>query len=210
VRVDKPKGWDQPFGVGKVSGWLLRLLGTTLLGLVLASLLSTLAGWAIGLIAEATHASPAWIIVPAVAAGTFVFIVLMIFYVVRVGPWLVSLRPEPEIVSLRPLADDADSYARAILSFERRDPDGQSIPPDARDLPVLLAALNAPAGPSGAWNSFDSQFGQGLRNLFHQFKDAGLVGDGEEALFYSPRTADNRVALAARLKQLAYQARERG
>jgi hypothetical protein len=193
--------------VGRPGRWILGLLGSTLLGFILNVPVAIVVGWAVGLIGKAHHAGPVWVIVPAVAAGVFVFAVLSIVYAVKVGPWLATLGP-PQ-VSLRPLADRAENHADLIMRFEHRDPDGAPIPIEQRPLSDVLNELSDPQRSSDSWTRFEREYGQNLRNLFHDLQREGLVEKGELSLFYSPRTPDNRVALAFRLRQAALRARNR-
>jgi len=192
----------------KSGNWFLRLLGTTLLGIFLTFLLSVVAGGAVGVIAKAHKEGTAYVTVLAVAAGLFVFIVLMIAYTVKIGPWLAKFRPDPP--SLQNLGDLADSYASQILRFEHCNPDGVLIPHDQRPLLDTLSEMSDSNRIANDYVRFDHEYGNDMRSIFHKLKHAGLVDETESFLFYSPRLTEDRVKLAFRLREMAAAARDRG
>jgi hypothetical protein len=53
-----------------------------------------------------------------------------------------------------------------------------------------------------------NKFSRRLRGLFHELKEADLVSEDDLALFYWPQSADSRIRLARRLRQVASVVRE--
>jgi hypothetical protein len=96
----------------------------------------------------------------------------------------------------RVLADRADFVAGSIFLFENRDPDGD-----------LLDATSLKLSPTEQAGRFASKFSRRLRGLFQELKADELVTEDELPLFYWPQTAQARIRLAMRLRQIALQAR---
>jgi len=92
----------------------------------------------------------------------------------------------------RLLADRADFVAGSIFLFENRDPDGDLLDSESPEL--------SPAAQSAR---FVNKFSRRLRGLFHELKDSALVSDDDLPLFYWPQSADARIRLALRLRQIA-------
>jgi hypothetical protein len=96
----------------------------------------------------------------------------------------------------RVLADRADFVAGSIFLFENRDPDGD-----------LLDATSLTLSPTEQSGRFATKFSRRLRGLFQELKAEGLVTEDELTLFYWPQTAQARIRLAMRLRQIALVAR---
>ena len=97
----------------------------------------------------------------------------------------------------RLLADRADFAAGSIFLFENRDPEGDLLDSESPEL--------SPADQSAR---FVNKFSRRLRGLFHELKVADLVSEDDLALFYWPQSADSRIRLARRLRQVARLVRE--
>jgi len=111
--------------------------------------------------------------------------------------------------ALGDLAHLADGYASQILAFEHCDPDGKVIPVSQRPLLDNLSEMSDPNRSGDDYTTFDGQYGHDLRSIFHKLKDAQLVNTDEQVLFDHPRTAQSRIRLALRLREVASEARSR-
>jgi hypothetical protein len=107
-------------------------------------------------------------------------------------------RRTPPAIAAASSADRADFVAGSIFLFENRDPDGDLL--DGK--PTMLSETEQ-AG------RFATKFSRRLRGLFHDLKTENLVTDDDLPLFYWPQTAESRIRLALRLRQLAMTARTR-
>jgi len=92
----------------------------------------------------------------------------------------------------RLLADRADFVAGSIFLFENRDPDGDLLDSESPELSATEQSAR-----------FVNKFSRRLRGLFHELKDEDLVAEDDLPLFYWPQTADARIRLALRLRQIA-------
>jgi hypothetical protein len=92
----------------------------------------------------------------------------------------------------RLLADRADFVAGTIFLFENRDPEGDLLDGDISKLSALEQS-----------SRFANKFSRRLRGLFHDLKVEELVTDEELPLFYWPQTAEARIRLAWRLREIA-------
>ncbi len=92
----------------------------------------------------------------------------------------------------RLLADRADFVAGSIFLFENRDPEGDLLDSESPELSATEQSAR-----------FVNKFSRRLRGLFHELKDEGLVVEDDLPLFYWPQTADARIRLAMRLRQIA-------
>jgi hypothetical protein len=99
----------------------------------------------------------------------------------------------------RLLADRADFVAGSIFLFENRDPEGDPLVTESKNLSA--AELDG---------RFAAQFSRRLRGLFTELKEQDLVTDEELTLFYWPQTSDARIRLAWRLRQVALTVRSEG
>lgn len=96
----------------------------------------------------------------------------------------------------RLLADRADFVAGSIFLFENRDPDGDLLDSESPELSETEQSAR-----------FVTKFSRRLRGLFHELKDEGLVAEDELPLFYWPQSAQARIRLAVRLREVARVAR---
>jgi hypothetical protein len=205
---------------GGLRAWILGQLGGALFGYILAPAIAFVLAAMAGILAAAKNA-PTWL---AALLGLVVFVVigliLLILYTIRIGPWLARFKPKPP--PYRKLGDRADFYSQQIMRFENRDPEGNPLPMPRGGRPPLnemLDALSAQqdsrvaaeqARRSDLWTRFDDDHGEPIRRLFHDLRNADLVVDGEMPLFYTPRTTADRIALAYRLRNISFQARQLG
>jgi len=96
----------------------------------------------------------------------------------------------------RLLADRADFAAGSIFLFENRDPEGDFVVASPRELSETEQA-----------GRFANKYGRRLRGLFHDLKAEDLVGEEDLPLFYWPQSAEARIRLALRLRDVALTAR---
>jgi hypothetical protein len=92
----------------------------------------------------------------------------------------------------RLLADQVDFVAGSIFLFENRDPDGDLLDGESPELSEAEQSAR-----------FVNKFSRRLRGLFHDLRDEELVAEDELPLFYWPQTAEARIRLAMRLREVA-------
>jgi hypothetical protein len=92
----------------------------------------------------------------------------------------------------RLLADRAGFLASSIYLFENRDPAGDLL--DANPSVFSEAELSG---------RFTKKFKRRLRGLFTDLKREALVDDDDLTLFYWAQTAEARMRLASRLREVA-------
>ena len=107
-----------------------------------------------------------------------------------------AVKENPVGHRVRLLADRADYVAGSIFLFENRDPEG-----------YLLDVEPAELSETEQSARFMSKFSRRLRNLFHDMKNEDMVADEELPLFYWPQTAEARIRLALRLREIARNSR---
>ena len=90
------------------------------------------------------------------------------------------------------LAERADFLASSIYLFENRDPAG--------DLLTAKPSVFSEAELSGR---FAKKFKRRLRSLFTDLKKEDLVNEDDLTLFYWAQTAEARMRLASRLREVA-------
>lgn len=92
----------------------------------------------------------------------------------------------------RLLADRVDFVAGSIFLFENRDPEGDLLDGESPELSETEQSAR-----------FVDKFSRRLRGLFHDLRDEELVAEDELPLFYWPQSAQARIRLAMRLREVA-------
>jgi hypothetical protein len=186
---------------------LLKVVGDSVVDWAIRVGFLLVIGGLVAAVIRSYHLGWQWTLAPGIGAGLLAFGGVSIAVEHWLLPWQTTCRANRELARRQPLlnlADEADELSVAILAYEQRDPEGNSV---LSPIEAARRMSDLRDTPEARYADFDKIFGQQLRRLFPGLLSAGLVEAGELSLFDSPRKSENRVFLAQRLRQAARSAR---